>query len=119
MSTLKVFSILTGEKNPPIRDYYGNLAKLEKFVEKHNITMGHWKFTCPNPHSGESVYGQRIWGFMIDLTHKAGLFMTIEEYSLAWEFDSSPKAEVGFSKLMNIDPFYDFRGVITGNKYGL
>ena len=119
MGTCKVFSILTGENNPIIEIYEGNLEKMEGFSLKHKITMGHWKFTCPNPHSGERVYGQRIWGFVIDLDNRTGLFMTIEEYKLAWEWDSSPKAEIQFDKLMESDPFYDFRGIIAGNKYGL
>jgi hypothetical protein len=119
MSTCKVYSVLTGEQNPLIQHYEGNLEKLEEFSLKHKIYMGHWKFTCPNPHSGENVYGQRIWGFIIDLDNRTGLFMTIEEYQLAQGYDSGPKAEIPFDKLMSSNPFYDFRGVLTGNRYGL
>ncbi len=119
MSTYKVYSVLTGDRNPLASHYYGNLKRFEKFVENHKISMGHWKFTCPNPHSGESVYGQRIWGFLIDLNNKVGVFLTIEEYQLAWSYDSGPKAEITFEKLLSSDPFHDFRGVIGGSKFGL
>jgi hypothetical protein len=114
-----IFSILTGEQNPLIKDYYGNLNRFEKFTEKHNITMGHWKFTCPNPYSGEPVYGQRIWGFLIDLNTKVGLFLTKEEYKLAWDSNSNPKAEINFEKLLKNDPFHDFRGVLNGSRFDL
>jgi hypothetical protein len=119
MGTYKLYCVLTGEHNPPIQLYDDNLERLDTFLSKHKITMGHWKFTCPNPHSGERVYGQRIWGFVIDLDNKAGLFMTSEEYELSWDFDTAPKAKIEFDKLMESDPFYDFRGILTGNKYGL
>jgi hypothetical protein len=118
MGTYKIYCVLTGEHYvltgehyPPIQLYDNNLERLDTFLSKHKITMGH--------HSGERAYGQRIWGFVIDLDNKVGLFMTFEEYELSWDFDTAPKAKIEFDKLMESNPFYDYRGILTGNKYGL
>lgn len=118
MGSNKLFCVLTGDPNPLIEIYDSNLKKLDEFCKKHNVHMGHWKFTCPNPYL-ENVFGQRIWGFTIDLENKAGLFLTHSEYQLAWDYDSSPKTEVSFESLLESDPFYTFRGKIAGKSYGL
>jgi hypothetical protein len=59
---------------------------VDDYVKAENYTMGHFKRTCPNAHSGESVHSQPIEGVILDPLTRVGMYVTNEEYEMMLKF---------------------------------
>jgi hypothetical protein len=60
--------------------FSAKMTIIQKFAEAKEIHMGHFKRTCPNPHSGEAEFGYPPEAAIIDMINKAGLWMTKYEF---------------------------------------
>lgn len=92
---------------------------VNEYVKVENYTMGHFKRTCPNPHSGEPVHSQPIEGVILDPLTKVGAYVTSEEYEFMLQFTDEFDRIVMLPHQLGPDMLEKYKGYIAGTSYNL
>ncbi len=95
------------------------ILNVDNYVNEEHYQMSHFKRTCPNPHSGESVHSQPIEGVILDPLTKNGLYVTLAEYELMENFTSDKVILYPEHLIPTVNILEKFRGFIAGMQFDL